>query len=202
MKKKRRFSYDVCKPCWELKYCPYGSLVEQFPLFPYERDLDGVKSNYAEMITSLANGRYKEEEEILEAIEKVLFHLPWKWEWLFEYDTSDLECNQFAHICPVFFQGSIGITETKELRRQGRHIPRDVMLKVVRRDGQVCQVCNRYVPDRELEFDHVIPHSKGGPTTVDNLRVLCRDCNSKKTDSLDDLIDNSLRFLGKPMEDE
>jgi hypothetical protein len=22
----------VCKPCWELKYCPYGSLVEEFPL--------------------------------------------------------------------------------------------------------------------------------------------------------------------------
>ena len=24
----------VCKPCWELKYCPYGSLVEQSPLLP------------------------------------------------------------------------------------------------------------------------------------------------------------------------
>jgi hypothetical protein len=22
----------VCKPCWELKYCPYGPLVERFPL--------------------------------------------------------------------------------------------------------------------------------------------------------------------------
>lgn len=27
----------VCKPCWELKYCPYGPLVEQFPL-KKERD--------------------------------------------------------------------------------------------------------------------------------------------------------------------
>jgi hypothetical protein len=24
----------VCKPCWELKYCPYGPLVETFPLRP------------------------------------------------------------------------------------------------------------------------------------------------------------------------
>ena len=24
----------VCKPCWELKYCPYGPLVEDFPLPP------------------------------------------------------------------------------------------------------------------------------------------------------------------------
>jgi hypothetical protein len=26
----------VCKPCWELKYCPYGPLVEQSPLLPAE----------------------------------------------------------------------------------------------------------------------------------------------------------------------
>jgi hypothetical protein len=26
----------VCKPCWELKYCPYGPLVEQSPLLPVE----------------------------------------------------------------------------------------------------------------------------------------------------------------------
>ena len=22
----------ICKPCWDLKYCPYGPLVEQFPM--------------------------------------------------------------------------------------------------------------------------------------------------------------------------
>lgn len=27
----------LCKPCWEIKYCPYGPLVEQFPL-PEARD--------------------------------------------------------------------------------------------------------------------------------------------------------------------
>lgn len=27
----------VCKPCWELKYCPYGPLVEQLPLLPVVR---------------------------------------------------------------------------------------------------------------------------------------------------------------------
>jgi hypothetical protein len=29
--KKPRFKPTVCKPCWELKYCPYGPLVEFFP---------------------------------------------------------------------------------------------------------------------------------------------------------------------------
>ena len=30
----RQRTKDVCKPCWELKYCPYGPLVEDFPLPP------------------------------------------------------------------------------------------------------------------------------------------------------------------------
>jgi hypothetical protein len=28
---------DLCKPCWELHYCPYGPLVEDFPLLPLLR---------------------------------------------------------------------------------------------------------------------------------------------------------------------
>jgi hypothetical protein len=28
----------VCKPCWELKYCPYGPLIEQSPLLPALRE--------------------------------------------------------------------------------------------------------------------------------------------------------------------
>jgi hypothetical protein len=28
----------ICKPCWELKYCPYGPLVEQFPVEDVTRD--------------------------------------------------------------------------------------------------------------------------------------------------------------------
>ena len=29
---------NVCKPCWELKYCPYGPVVEQFPLLGPTRE--------------------------------------------------------------------------------------------------------------------------------------------------------------------
>lgn len=29
---------SVCKPCWELKYCPYGVLIEDFPLAKLEDD--------------------------------------------------------------------------------------------------------------------------------------------------------------------
>ncbi|MCO5203453.1 MAG: HNH endonuclease [Anaerolineae bacterium] len=29
---------SVCKPCWEIKYCPYGSLIEQFPFSVDDND--------------------------------------------------------------------------------------------------------------------------------------------------------------------
>src|SRR5262245_55351663 len=34
----KALSARVCKPCWELRYCPYGPLVEQSPLLPPTRD--------------------------------------------------------------------------------------------------------------------------------------------------------------------
>ena len=37
---------EICKPCWELKYCPYGPLVEQFPLLPVLRGDAQEHHNY------------------------------------------------------------------------------------------------------------------------------------------------------------
>lgn len=34
----------------------------------------------------------------------------------------------------------------------------------------------------EMEGDHIIPWSKGGHTTDDNLQMLCKECNSAKSD--------------------
>ena len=62
------------------------------------------------------------------------------------------------------------------------------MLQVVRRDNHVCQTCHQYVPDDQIEFDHIIPFSKGGPTTTANLRLLCRTCNRKKSSSLNEIL--------------
>ena len=102
---------------------------------------------------------------------------------------EDASCKVFGHLCPVYFTAE-PLTETKERRKHSRTIPRDVMLKVVRRDGQICQMCFNPVPDDEVEFDHIIPFSKGGPSTVGNLRLLCYDCNRKKRDSLGEILAN------------
>lgn len=51
---------------------------------------------------------------------------------------------------------------------------------VFRRDRFRCQLCGRS-PATELscslQADHVTPYSKGGRTTLDNLRTLCTECN-------------------------
>lgn len=54
---------------------------------------------------------------------------------------------------------------------------RNVML----RDGLTCQYCGKAGGD--LTLDHVIPQSKGGPNTWDNLVAACAPCNTKKGDS-------------------
>lgn len=56
-------------------------------------------------------------------------------------------------------------------------IPVHIRAAVMGRDSYACVQCG--APD-ELTLDHIWPYSKGGRDTVENLRVLCRSCNSRK----------------------
>lgn len=123
-KKRPRLNSPVCKPCWELKYCPYGPLVEQFPLAPSARKLRDMRLVRAESRAILAQGGARTDDELTDACDRFLYSDPSRWQWIMPYDTAELECTVFGHICPVFYVAE-GFTETKVGRRTGRRIPHD-----------------------------------------------------------------------------
>ena len=59
-------------------------------------------------------------------------------------------------------------------------IPLNLRRRIIERDGYYCVYCDEDLRDAEIHMDHVIPESKGGPTTYDNLQVTCRKCNLAK----------------------
>lgn len=57
-------------------------------------------------------------------------------------------------------------------------IPESVRNEVWRRDQGKCVSCGSQI---NLEFDHIIPISKGGSSTARNLQLLCETCNRSKS---------------------
>jgi len=61
-----------------------------------------------------------------------------------------------------------------------QRIPTNIRRWVIERDGYHCVYCDENLIDGEIHLDHVIPESRGGSTTYDNLQVTCRKCNTAK----------------------
>ena len=64
---------------------------------------------------------------------------------------------------------------------RSRHIPSQVRYEVYHRDRGQCVQCKSR---DNIQFDHVIPFSKGGAHSVENIQVLCQRCNSEKSDKI------------------
>jgi len=97
--------------------------------------------------------------------------------WIDEDLTVDITCE--ADLSPV--EKELDAISTDGTTQTPRHIPVEVRRKVWKRDGGQCTICGA---EDDLEFDHIIPFSKGGSNTVNNVRVLCQTCNRRKSDSM------------------
>lgn len=51
-----------------------------------------------------------------------------------------------------------------------------------RKDNGTCKLCNKSVEFKDMHADHIVPHSKGGQTIIENGQVLCVKCNLAKSD--------------------
>ena len=176
----------TCKPCWELKYCPYGVLVEDFPSPPelleqHKKHIEYLKECLntgkigSEHNTPLDDPRRKiikddvahEKQSEKNCVKKLS---------QFEKEAT---CKVFGHFCPVYFVSETS-TETSKKRVLSRGLSNSTIIRVARRDNNICQICGKTLLDSEIEIDHIIPFSRGGTSDEDNLRVTCRECNRRK----------------------
>ena len=58
--------------------------------------------------------------------------------------------------------------------------PAFTRFNVFLRDAFACQYCGDRRPTHDLTFDHVIPRSRGGRTTWENVVTACGACNLRK----------------------
>jgi len=178
---------SVCKPCWELKYCPYGYLVEDFPLLPPIRKEAKEHTEYLKQCikTGKLEGGQKLDDKRRQWFEQDIKGFNSE-----DYPESipqsliDASCKEWGHICPVYYAQS-GATETKESRREGRNVPFTMRFRISRRDNYTCQKCGKHLRDEEMEFDHVIPVSKGGSSEEHNIRLTCFECNRSKSNKIE-----------------
>lgn len=61
---------------------------------------------------------------------------------------------------------------------------RSLRQQVFERDKFTCVYCQAKPEGRDLQADHVLPRSRGGLSTTENLVCACRLCNCAKSDKL------------------
>jgi len=75
----------------------------------------------------------------------------------------------------------VAVSDKLEKASRRERIPEEVQMFVWRRDGAKCVKCGS---QENLEFDHIIPLSKGGASTARNIQLLCEACNRSKSDKI------------------
>ena len=71
----------------------------------------------------------------------------------------------------------IRLLEYRRIPYQTRALSRK---NILLRDRNTCQYCGEVLPSSDLTLDHVIPRSRGGNSTWENLVACCHACNRRK----------------------
>lgn len=76
------------------------------------------------------------------------------------------------------------IHRTDKPKRGGTRTKNIKHIRFGEQEGR-CAICNHGFPFRNLEADHIVPTSKGGPDIDENIQLLCGHCNRVKGNRLD-----------------
>lgn len=88
----------------------------------------------------------------------------------------------------------IRLLEYRRIPHQTRALSRK---NILLRDRSSCQYCGIVLPAGELTLDHVIPRSRGGLSTWENLVACCHACNRRKGNHLLSELSN-IKLLREP----
>jgi 5-methylcytosine-specific restriction endonuclease McrA len=87
----------------------------------------------------------------------------------------------------------IRLLEYRRIPLQTRALSRK---NILLRDRNTCQFCGRVFPAADLTLDHVVPRSRGGMTSWENLVACCHGCNNRKGDRTPE--EAGLRLIRRP----
>jgi 5-methylcytosine-specific restriction endonuclease McrA len=83
----------------------------------------------------------------------------------------------------------IRLLEYRRIPYQTRALSRK---NILLRDRNTCQYCGEIFAPGDMTLDHVIPRSRGGDSTWENLVACCRACNRRKGNRMLDEIDDMI----------
>jgi 5-methylcytosine-specific restriction endonuclease McrA len=89
----------------------------------------------------------------------------------------------------------IRLLEYRRIPHQTRALSRK---NILMRDRYTCQYCHKTLPSSEMTLDHVIPRSRAGESTWENLVACCHRCNNRKGSRTPDEAGMKLARLPRP----
>ena len=94
---------------------------------------------------------------------------------------TEEENGHFLHAARVAMRvpSVIRLLEYRRIPHQSRALSRK---NILLRDRNTCQFCGNSFPASELTLDHVMPRSRGGRSSWENLVASCYTCNNRKGD--------------------
>jgi 5-methylcytosine-specific restriction endonuclease McrA len=69
-------------------------------------------------------------------------------------------------------------------RKKAARIGKVSYKRILERDGYVCHICKGIIDPKDLHFDHVIPLSRGGSHSEENIKPAHKLCNIRKSNKL------------------
>ena len=101
----------------------------------------------------------------------------------------------FLHSARLAIRGPsvIRLLEYRRIPHQTRALSRK---NILLRDRNTCQYCGLVLPSSELTLDHIVPRSRGGQSTWENLVASCHACNHRKGNQL--LQECGMKLLREP----